>query len=140
MHETVIKGVTIGIVSGLFVWWLTSKRGPYGASKYNPTGGGGTCADCQCNGLPAPDTVTAPLAADYLDSAPRHEPAISGINLGISINTNCGLDANVYANRMRSSTELGVGRNVAANRPVRVANPFSCNPCYPGSVCCGEAI
>lgn len=141
MHETLIKGVTIGVVSGLFVWWLTSHREAYGAkSKYTGSVGGGTCADCQCCGLPVPTSTATPLATDYLCNPPSHVPAISGWNLGVSINTNCGLDASVYADRMRSSREFSVGRNVRATGPTRVVNPLNCNPDFPGSVCCRETI
>lgn len=152
MHEKILQGVTVGVVGGLIVYWLTSRR-DYRQENRNPNSyqpmlgdvrtarGRGTCADCQCCGLPVAETTSTPLAADYLDCAPEHEPAISGWNLGVSINTNCGLDARVYTDRMRSSAPIGISGPNTYGRPIRIPNPICCNPQdIPGNVCCGEVI
>lgn len=157
MHEKILQGVTVGVVAGLFVYWLTSDHhADYAGKNSSPnsfrpvygcireTRGRGTCADCQCCGLPAPETTTNPLASDYLDCAPPHAAAISKWNVGVSLQVTCeGIDLHSCITRKETGTSFpyGVeGPNTVA-KPVRVPQQIQCNPnsCSPGN-CCSEVI
>ena len=154
MHETILKTVTVAVVGGLIVYWLTSKHSAEYAGKHAPpdsysplygdvrmTTGKGTCACCQCCGLPVPENTTVPLATDYLDCAPNHRAAISEWNLGVSLQVSCkGLDANVYREETATAFPFGVTGPRSTPRPVVVVNPISCNPCVPLQVCCTEVV
>lgn len=152
MHEKILQGVTVGVVSGLFVYWLTTRR-QYGTKEANPhaymplTGDvrkihnvSGTSACCQCCGLPTPDTTSTPLAADYLNCAPEYNPATSEWNIGVSMNLNCGLCGKVYVDKMAASQPAGVRGPNTVPTPRKITGPIQCNPCLPGQVCCSEVI
>lgn len=151
MHEKILQGVTVGVVAGLFVYWLTSRnhhgQKVAGANSYMPltgdlrsTRGNGTSACCQCCGLPTPDTVSAPLAADYLCCVPQYAPSVSEWNIGVSMNLNCGLCGKVYVDKMAASQPLGVSGPNTVPRPRRIQSPLVCNPCLPGQIPCGEVV
>lgn len=156
MHETILKGVTVGIIGGLIVYWLTSREhGDYGKSanpsSYNPLygdvrsirSGKGTCACCQCCGLPVPESTSTPLATDYLDCAPQHSPAISEWNLGVSLQLSCeGIDLHSCITRRETATSfpLGVSGPNTTPPPVKLLNSLSCNPDIPVTVSCTEVV
>jgi len=153
MHEKILQGVTIGVVAGLFVYWLTSTRKhgfqTSGPDDYSPLvgdvrgirGGRGTCACCQCCGLPAPNTTTTPLASDYLYCTPDYRPATSEWNLGVSLNIDDGLHADVYAGHSASTDPHGMAGPNSVPRPVVIVSPLSCSPDVPGcGVCCTEIV
>lgn len=152
MHEKLLQGVTVGVVAGLAVYWITNRR-KYGfqttaPNQYSPlTGdvrrirnGSGTCADCHCCGLPVGENTAIPLATDYLCCAPDYKPATSEWNLGISLNLRCGLDARVYADKMQSTDSFGANGPNTVPQPTKAANRLNCNPSVPGSVCCTEIV
>lgn len=156
MHEKILQGVTVGVVAGLFVYWLTSDHHADYAGKNSPprsfktaygcireTPGRGTCADCQCCGLPTPENTTAPLAADYLDCSPQHAPAISNWNLGVSLQVTCGgIDLHSCITRRETGTSFphGIGGPNTLAKPLKVSQQIQCNPdiCLP--VNCSEVI
>lgn len=152
MHEKYLQAITVGVVSGLAVYWITSRR-RYGfqtaaANQYSPLTGDvrrvrkgiGTNACCQCCGLPTPETTSTPLAADYLDCAPCYKPAISEWNLGVSLNLRCGLDARVYADKMQSTDSFGASGPNTVPQPTKAVNELTCHPAVPGQVCCTEVV
>src|SRR6267142_4626781 len=113
MHETILKTVTVGIVAGLAVYWLTSKHHAdesgraVGPHDYKPTFGDvrsirrgrASSACCNCCGLSAPENTVVPLASDYLCCDPGYAPATSRWNLGVSVQLSCQgieLDSTVY--------------------------------------------
>jgi hypothetical protein len=155
MHEKILQGVTVGVVAGLMVYWLTSKR-EYGSNAtlpqdYKPTVGdvrtirfgSPSCACCQCCGLVSPETTTAPLAADYLDGAPQYAPTVSKWNLGVSLQISCEgleLDSKIYRQETASAfPHTLAGPNTVA-RPVRVSQVISCSPDICAPICCTEVV
>lgn len=154
MHETILKTLTVGIVGGLIVYWLTSKDTAECAGKHAPansysplygdvrfTGGNGTSACCQCCGLPVPENTSTPLATDYLCCAPPHAAATSEWNLGVSLQVSCrGLDANVYREEMATSFPYDLRGQRTTPQPVKVIGPPSCNPCVPAQIDCTEIV
>jgi len=158
MHEKILQGVTIGVVAGMLVYWLTSKHhADYASGKsggpgdYKPTlgdvrtvrFGNGTCADCQCCGLPAPNSTPYPLAADYLDCQPQYAPSTSHWNLGVSLQLSCeGIDLHSCINRKETASSFPFsleGPNTVP-RPVRLTRKVSCSPQIELPVCCTEVI
>lgn len=156
--DKILQGVTVGVVAGLFVYWLTSK---HSADEYGPsTGPGdykpligdvrtvrfgqGTCADCQCCGLPVPENTTVPLASDYLDCAPDYAPAISKWNLGLSLQLSCeGIDLHSCITREETGTSFPYGAEVRPNttpRPIKIAQPIKCSSCVPVTIECTEVV
>jgi hypothetical protein len=157
MHEKILQGVTVGVVAGLFVYWMTSKHTAdrqgqnTGPSDYKPLygdvrtirNGSGTCACCQCCGLVTPQNVSIPLASDYLCGAPAYAPSISKLNLGISLQLSCeGIDLHSCITRKETGTSFpyGVKGPNTNPRPIRVTQQINCHPdvCVP--VCCTEVI
>lgn len=152
MHEKLLQGVTVGVVAGLAVYWLTNRR-KYGfqtaaANAYSPlTGdvrkirnGRGTCACCQCCGLIPPETTSVPLATDYLSCAPCYKPPVSEWNLGVSLNIRCGLDAKVYVDKMGSTVPYDLSGPNTVPQSTKAVSQLSCHPQVPGSVCCTEIV
>jgi hypothetical protein len=155
VHEKILQGLTIGVVGGLIVYWLTSRKqtGFQDSSPkdYAPLlgdvrairGGMGTSADCECCGLCAPNATPYPLATDYLDGAPEYAPATSDFNLGISIQVTCGgveLDSKIYRQETATSFPHGLNGPNSVPRPVVVAGSLSCNPDVPLQVDCTEIV
>jgi hypothetical protein len=157
MHEKILQGVTIGVVGGLIVYWLTSvhhadKSGRSAAAHdYKPTYGDirsirngiGTDACCNCCGLGAPENVAIPLASDYLCCAPPHAAAISDWNIGVSLQLSCqgfDLDAIVHRNETATSFPHGLGGPDSTPKPIRLRQPISCNPNVPVTIECTEVI
>jgi hypothetical protein len=155
MHEKILQGVTVGIVAGLFVYWVTSKKqfggNVTGHEDYKPTLGDvrtvrfgrPSCADCQCCGLRTPETTSAPLAADYLCGAPEYAPTVSKWNLGVSMQVTCEgleLDPNIYRQETASAYPHTLAGPNTVPRPVRIAQKISCAPnlCVP--ICCTEIV
>lgn len=152
MHEKLLQGVTVGVVAGLVVYWVTNRR-KYGfqtsaANQYSPLVGDvrsvrkgvGTNACCQCCGLPAAETTSVPLATDYLDCAPDYKPPVSEWNLGVSLNLRCGLDARVYADKMQSTDSYDLRGPNTVPQPTKAVNELMCHPAVPGQVCCTEVV
>lgn len=152
MHEKYLQAITVGVVSGLAVYWITSRR-KYGFQtapdgSYAPlTGdvrkirkGMGTCADCHCCGLVTPENTSVPLATDYLCCAPDYKPPVSEWNLGVSLNIRCGLDARVYADKMQSTDSFGACGPNTVPKPTKAGSTLSCHPQVPGQVCCTEVV
>ena len=144
MHERLLQGVTVGIVAGLAVYWLTSKHsadyaGPKNTrhSDYVPLIGDirtikygqGTSADCQCCGLPTPQNTPVPLATDYLCNYPEHAPAIAGWSLGASLQlTHEGIDLHSCIQRKETATSFPhglCGPNTIA-KPILVRDQVTC--------------
>lgn len=157
MHEKILQGVTVGIVAGLVVYWLTSRSHTDGGKDVSPEDykplygdvrtvrfGNGTCADCQCCGLPVPENTTVPLASDYLDCAPQYAPSTSKWNLGVSLQLTCeGIDLHSGITRKETGTSFPYGACVAPNttpRPLQVTQRISCSPNVPVCVPCTEVI
>ena len=157
MHETILKGVTVGIVGGLIVYWLTSRHhANYSGRSADPNAyapllgdvrrigtGRGTVADCNCCGLPAPENSTTPLAADFLDCSPEHAPAISSWNLGVSLQLSCeGIDLHSCITRKEtaSSFPLGIAGPDSTPPPAQLVNHLSCDPNVPITVSCTEVV
>lgn len=157
MHEKILQGVTIGIVAGLAVYWLTSKHHADITGKsvnpndYVPTlgdvralrHGRGTCACCNCCGLGTPESIAAPLASDYVDCAPEHAAATSGWNLGVSLQLTCqgiDLDAIVHREETAAAFPLGIRGPNSTPRPIKLIQPISCNPDVPVVIECTEVI
>lgn len=155
MHEKILQGLTIGIVGGLIVYWLTSRKqtGFQDArpDRYAPLlgdvrairNGQGTCACCQCCGLPVPENTSVPLHTDYLCNAPDYAPPTSGFNLGVSIQVTCEgleLDSRIYRQETATSFPHGLAGPNSVPRPVVVAGRLSCNPDVPVSVDCTEIV
>jgi hypothetical protein len=157
--EKLLQGVTIGIVAGLAVYWITSvKHHANFAGKSNANGdykplygdirtvrfGNGTCACCQCCGLPTPENSSVALAADYLCGAPGYAPAISKWNLGVSLQFSCeavGLHSCVTRTETGTSFPYGCGpRPRTTPKPLKLTQKLSCQPniCLP--ICCTEVV
>ncbi len=156
MHEKILQGVTIGIVAGLAVYWLTSKKHE-GFQSSNPReyaplfgdvrairGGDPTAACCQCCGLVTPQNTSVPLAADYLCYPPDYAPPTSEWNLGISLQISCAgidLDSTVYRRETATSFPHGVAApNTSIPRPIAIAGTISCAPDVPLQVDCTEVV
>jgi hypothetical protein len=156
MHETILKTVTVGIVSGLFVYWLTSPRKVGGKSappkNYSPLTGdirripGGTPSaeyDRVEGGLPTNCMTYNALASDYLYDPTQIVPATSCWNIGISLQCQCrdrDLQDTVKREETASSFPIGVkgfNDNPVGGRYIKIPN---CNPniCVP--VCCVEIV
>jgi hypothetical protein len=157
MHEKILQGVTIGIVAGLAVYWLTSKHSADSAGQNTSPGdykpllgdvrtirfGSGTCACCQCNGLPVPENTSVPLASDYLDCSPQYAPSTSKWNLGISLQLSCeGIDLHSGITRRETATSFPYGGRPVNTlpRPVRLTQQVNCSPDVPLPVCCTEIV
>lgn len=155
MHETVLKTVTVGVVAGLLVYWLTSKHIADNSGRtahpvsYTPLlgdircvpYGNGTQADCQCCGLPSPQNTVVPLATDYLCSYPEYAPPTSKWNLGVSLQVTCqGLDANIYRTETATSFPHGVAGPKSTPPSVRISNAPVCDPEVCLQVDCTEII
>jgi hypothetical protein len=155
MHEKIIQGLTVGIVGGLIVYWLTSRKQTgfqdSQPRQYAPLlgdvrairNGNGTCADCQCCGLEAPNATPYPLATDYLDYAPDYAPPTSDFNLGVSIQVTCGgveLDWKTRREETATSFPHGIKGPNSVPRPVVIAGTVSCHPNIPVSVDCTEIV
>jgi hypothetical protein len=158
MHEKILQGVTVGIVAGLAVYWLTSRKNhaeysgrSTGHGEYKPLlgdvrtirFGNPTCACCQCCGLPAPENNSTPLATDYLCCAPQYGPSTSKWNLGVSLQLTCeGIDLHSCVTRKETATSLphGIAGRQDNPRPVKLTQGITCRPdvCVP--VCCTEII
>jgi hypothetical protein len=153
--DKLVQGLTVGIVAGLAVYWLTSRKKFGGntsdAEDYKPLygdvrsirGGVGTCADCQCCGLMPPSATPTPLAADYLCSAPPHAAAVSNWALGVSIQVTCegfDLDSVVHRQETSSTFPVGVRGPDSVPSPVAIPNSISCHPEVCGTVDCVEII
>jgi hypothetical protein len=157
--EKLIQGVTVGIVAGLVVYWVTSSKHlakfagkNTGSGDYKPLYGdvrtvrfgSGTCACCQCCGLVAPENTTTPLAADYLCNAPQYAPSVSGWNLGVSLQFSCeavGLHSCITRTETATSFPFGCGpRPKTTPQPLRLTTKINCQPnvCIP--VCCTEIV
>jgi hypothetical protein len=155
MHEKILQGVTVGIVAGLAVYWLTSRNhegfqssGPH---DYKPLygdvravrNGQPTCACCQCCGLDTPQNSSIPLATDYLDCSPEYAPPTSEWNIGVSLQISCGgvdLDSNIYRKETASTFPVGIAGRNSLPRPVIIAGSLSCSPDVPLSVECTEVV
>lgn len=157
MHEKLLQGVTVGIVAGLAVYWLTSRHHADCAGQnvspddYKPLYGdvrsvrfgSGTCADCQCCGLPSPQTTTVPLATDYLCGTPEYAPATSKWNLGVSLQLSCeGIDLHSCVTRKETATSFPFGpvNPRTTPRPLRITQQINCSPDVPVCVECTEVI
>lgn len=156
MHEKILQGVTIGIVAGLAVYWLTSNKHTAGDKDtghgdYKPTYGdvrtvrfgSGTCACCQCCGLITPQTNSNPLASDYLCCSPDYAPATSKWNMGISLQLSCeGIDLHSGICRTETATSMpfGIGGPNRIPRPVRLTQRLQCSPPVPVTVECTEVV
>lgn len=158
MHEKLLQGVTVGIVAGLAVYWLTSRHHADSAGQnvtpddYKPLYGdvravrfgSGTCACCQCCGLPTPENTSVPLAADFLCGAPQYAPPVSKWNLGVSLQLSCeGIDLHSGITRRETATSFPYGADVAPNttpRPLKVAQRINCSPDVPATVECTEIV
>jgi hypothetical protein len=157
MHEKILQGVTIGVVAGLLVYWFTSKHHADCAGQNTSDGdykplygdvrtvrfGSGTCACCQCCGLPVPENTSAPLATDYLDCAPQYAPAISKWNLGVSLQLSCeGIDLHSCITRKEMATSFphGIMGPNTTPVPVKLGQRINCNPDVPLPVDCTEVI
>lgn len=156
MHEKIIQGVTIGVVAGLIVYWFTSKHTADGGIKssnpsaYKPilgdvhtSRGNGTCADCQCCGLPTPESISTPLASDYLCCAPKHAASISKWNIGVSLQASCaGIDLHscIYRKETGTSFPYGTRGQKTTPRALRLGGKLSCAPNVPVTVDCTEII
>jgi hypothetical protein len=155
MHEKILQGVTIGIVAGLAVYWLTSRKHEGFQNSmpqdYKPIygdvrairNGTPTCASCQCCGLPTGQTCSIPLASDYLCCAPDYAPTVSDFNLGVSIQVSCAgieLDSKIYRQETATSFPYGVKGPNSVPRPVRIAGTLSCSPNIPVQVDCTEVV
>jgi len=165
MHEKILQGVTIGVVAGLFVYWLTSKKEPtdyaYPGSRpqdYKPLIGDirtvrfGKPSDVCCCASPC-SLITHgqtynPLAADYLPcgeiiDTPEYQPATSGWNLGISLQLSCeGIDLHSGIDRKETATSFpyGIrGPNTLA-RPINIPQKFNDSPDIPVPICCTEVV
>jgi hypothetical protein len=155
MHEKILQGVTVGIVAGLAVYWLTSRNHEgFQSSRpadYKPSYGDirslsngiPTCACCQCCGLDAPSTVSIPLASDYLDCVHGYAPPTSDFNIGISLQISCrGIDLDGDVNRQETAVTFPVGvrsRNSVA-RPLNVSGGLCCSPDVPLQIDCTEVV
>lgn len=157
LHEKILQGVTIGVVAGLFVYWLTSSHHADCAGKnsspgdYKPILGdvrtvrfGSPSCFCDCAPLTS-GTKNSPvlLATDYLCGSPQYAEPTSGWNLGVSLQLSCeGIDLHSCINRRETGTSFPYGArgpNTLA-RPIRIPQQISCNPdvCVP--VECTEVI
>ncbi len=155
MHEKILQGVTVGIVAGLAVYWLTS-RNHEGFQSSNPRdykpllgdvrgirGGQETSACCQCCGLFTPENTSIPLATDYLDCAPDYAAPTSDWNIGVSLQISCGgidLDSNIYRRETGTSFPVGVQSRNSVPRPIIINGDISCTPDVPLSVDCTEIV
>jgi len=155
MHEKILQGVTVGIVAGLAVYWLTScKHEGFQSSEprnYKPIlgdvrgirGGDPTCACCQCCGLVTPQVNSTPLSTDYLECAPDYAAPTSEWNIGVSLQISCGgldLDSNIYRKETATTFPVGIQSRNSLPRPVRINGSLSCAPDVPLSVDCTEIV
>ena len=155
MHEKILQGVTVGIVAGLAVYWLTANRHEGFQSsdphRYQPLlgdvrsirGGQPTCACCQCCGLLTPQNTSVPLATDYLEDSPDYAPPTSDWNIGVSLQISCGeidLDSTVYRRETGTSFPIGVESRNSVSRPIVIAGDISCSPDVALSVDCTEIV
>jgi len=155
MHEKILQGVTIGIIAGLAVYWLTSRNHEGFQSsrpgEYTPSlgdlrairNGTPTCAGLQCCGLETPSNVASPLASDYLDCAPIYSAPTSDFNIGISLQISCAgidLDSNIYRRETASTFPVGIQSRNSVPRPLRIAGSLSCSPDVPLQIDCTEVV
>ena len=152
MHEKILQGVTVGVVAGLMVYWLTSKQrfafSSAPANAYSPLlgdvralpHGTGTSADCQCCGLVPPQSTPSPLAADYLDTSVQHAPVISCVNVGVQPDDPALYSSIVHYDEMASTFPHGMaGQDTTPPRGVLVKK-ITCHPDVPAQLCCMEVI
>lgn len=155
MHEKILQGLTVGIVGGLIVYWLTSGRHEGFQStqpgEYTPLygdlrqirGGTPTCACCRCCGLGTPETNSNPLASDYLCDSPDYAEPTSNWNIGISLQVSCrgiDLDSTVHRDETATSFPHGISGPNTNPRPLILANDLSCSPNVPLQVDCTEVV
>lgn len=157
MHETILKTVTVGIVAGLAVYWLTSKHHAdesgrsAGPQDYKPVLGNinsirrgrPSSACCNCCGLGVPENIAAPLASDYLCCDYGYGPPTSKWNLGVSIQVSCRgieLDSTVYREETATSFPHGLAGPDTTPRPARLTQQLTCHPNVPVVVDCTEII
>lgn len=153
MHETILKTLTVGVVGGLIVYYLTSRREyahhSESPASYKPTFGDvrtvrfgtPTCADCQCCGLPAPNAVPYPLASDYLCCAPAYAAPVSKWNIGASIQLTCDkLDMTIYRKETATTFPHGIAGIDSTPNGVELANRVSCNPDVHLQIDCIETV
>jgi hypothetical protein len=159
MHEKILQGVTVGIVAGLAVYWLTSSnRFVCGRSsqqgQFAPLLGdvravnGGTPSytlDHINGNLPVADNNEIPLATDYLNCAPQYSAPTSKWNVGVSIQTTCGAVCNcslIYRKETASSFPHGIrGRGKITSPPVQLqGTPPTCQPNVSLQVECAEVV
>jgi len=155
MHEKIIQGVTVGVVAGLMVYWLTNRKKLGGMSasneSYKPSlgdvrtvrFGSPTCACCQCCGLVAPETTTNPLAADFLCDRTPYAPTVSDWNLGVSLQLTCEgieLDSKIYRQETASAYPHTLTGQNTVPRPIRLTKVLTCHPDICAPVCCTEIV
>jgi len=152
MHEKILQGVTVGVVAGLAVYWLTSRRHEgFKASRadaYSPltgcvrrTPGTPVMHCCDCAPLIA-GTINSPvlLSANHAADTTEYAPSVSEWNIGVSMNLNDGFCGKVYIDKMASAQPHGLSGPNTAPKPGTNVAPLCCNPDVPGQVCCTEIV